>query len=45
MSSLYTTCSLDAPLPTVQGGDLPTHRKNEAFARGVGLHVTHISML
>jgi hypothetical protein len=45
MSSLYTTCSFDAPLPTVQGGDLPMHRKNEAFARCVGLHVKHISML
>ncbi|KAL9392505.1 hypothetical protein Peur_016425 [Populus x canadensis] len=32
----------DAPPPTVQGGDLPMHRKNEAFARCVGLHVKHI---
>ncbi|KAG6777037.1 hypothetical protein POTOM_016836 [Populus tomentosa] len=39
---LGASCYLDAPLPTVQGGDLPTHGKNEAFARGVGLHVKHI---
>jgi hypothetical protein len=38
-------CSFDAPLPTVRGGDLPMHRKNEALARCVGLHVKHISML
>uniref|UniRef100_A0A2K2APS5 Uncharacterized protein n=1 Tax=Populus trichocarpa TaxID=3694 RepID=A0A2K2APS5_POPTR len=30
---LGASCYFDAPLPTVRGGDLPMHRKNEALAR------------